>query len=123
MFLGMGAYAQQQEVVVKITDLKKVSTVIQDASTSSSNCGSSKFPVYQGTSELNLEFSDLTWINVRHDLTPSDPNYVKIEVSFKDGKTEIYEMVRYIRFTGDTGEGNFAIMVKEINTIEVVQET
>ena len=59
---------------------------------------------------------------VRHDLSPSDPNYIKVELTFKDGKTAIYEMVKYIRFTGTTEEGNFAIMVKEINTIELVQK-
>jgi hypothetical protein len=118
----MATYAQDQKVTVKITDLEKVSTTIQNASTSSSNCGSSEFPVYQGSSLNNLEFADLTWISVRHDLTPSDPNYIKVEITFQDGKTAIYEMVKYIRFTGTTEEGNFAIMVKETNTIEIVQK-
>ena len=118
----MATYAQDQKVTIKITDLEKVSTTIQNASTSSSNCGSSEFPVYQGSGLNNLEFADLTWISVRHDLTPSDPNYIKVEITFQDGKTAIYEMVKYIRFTGTTEEGNFAIMVKEINTIEIVQK-
>ncbi len=121
VLFGIVIYAQDQKVTVKITDLNKVTTTIQNASTSSSNCGSSEFPVYQGSSLTNLEFADLTWISVRHDLTPSDPNYKKVEITFKDGKTAIYEMVKYIRFTGTTEEGNFAIMVKEINTIEIVQ--
>ena len=122
VLFGIVIYAQDQKVTMKITDLNKVTTTIQNASTSSSNCGSSEFPVYQGSSLTNLEFADLTWISVRHDLTPSDPNYKKVEITFKDGKTGIYEMVKYIRFTGTTEEENFAIMVKEVNTIEVVQK-
>ncbi len=122
MAITIATYAQDQNVTVKITDLEKVTTTIQNASTSSSNCGSSEFPVYQGSSLTNLELADMTWISVRHDLSPSDPNYIKVELTFKDGKTAIYEMVKYIRFTGTTEEGNFAIMVKEINTIELVQK-
>ncbi len=122
MAIIIATYAQDQNVTVKITDLEKVTTTIQNASTSSSNCGSSEFPVYQGSSLTNLELADMTWISVRHDLSPSDPNYIKVELTFKDGKTAIYEMVKYIRFTGTTEEGNFAIMVKEINTIELVQK-
>ena len=118
----MGTRAQDQNVTVKITDLEKVTTTIQNATTSSSNCGSSEFPVYEGSNLNNLEFADMTWISVRHDLTPSDPNYINVEITFKDGKTGIYEMVKYIRFTGTTEKGNFAIMVKEINTIEIVQK-
>jgi hypothetical protein len=121
--VAMGAYAQNQNVRVKITDLEKETTSVQNASTSSSSsCGTSDFPVYQGSELQDLDLADLTWISVRHDLTPSDPNYIKLEITFKDGKTGIYEMVRYIRFTGSTGKGNFALMVKEINTVEVVQK-
>ena len=122
MAITIATYAQDQNVTAKITDLEKVTTTIQNATTSSSNCGSSEFPVYQGSKLTNLELADMTWISVRHDLSPSDPNYVKVELTFKDGKTAIYEMVKYIRFTGTTEEGNFAIMVKEINTIELVQK-
>ncbi|MCK5694437.1 MAG: hypothetical protein KAI08_16345, partial [Bacteroidales bacterium] len=96
---------------------------VQNASSSSSSsCGTSDFPVYQGTSEKDVDLADLTWISVRHDLTPSDPSYIKLELTFMDGTSGIYEMVRYVRFTGKTEEGNFAIMVKDINTIQIVQE-
>ena len=121
---GLATYAQGKTVTIKITDLEKVTTTVQNASSSSSSsCGTSDFPVYQGADLKDVDIADLTWISVRHDLSPSDPSYIKVELTFKDGKTGIYEMVRYIRFTGKTDEGNFAIMVKDINTIEIVQKT
>ena len=118
VLFALATYAQGKAVTVKITDLEKVTTTVQNASTSSSSsCGTSDFPIYLGD---DVDITDLTWISVRHDLTPSDPNYIKLELTFKDGSTGIYEMVRYIRFTGTTEEGSFAIMVKDINTIEIV---
>lgn len=120
---GLASFAQGQGVSAKITDLEKVTTTVQNASSSSSSsCGTSDFPVYQGTETKDVDIADLTWISVRHDLTPSDPNYIKLELTFKNGTTGIYEMVRYIRFTGSTEEGSFAIKVKDINTIEIVQK-
>ena len=120
---GLATFAQGKSVTVKISDLEKVTKTVQNASSSSSSsCGTSDFPVYQGTSEKDVDLADLTWISVRHDLTPSDPSYIKLELTFMDGTSGIYEMVRYVRFTGKTEEGNFAIMVKDINTIQIVQE-
>jgi hypothetical protein len=115
--------AQGRGVTIKVTDLDKVTTTVQNAtSSSSSSCNTSDFPVYQGTEEKDVDIADLTWISVRHDLTPSDPNYVKLELTFKDGSKDIYEMVRYIRFAGKTEEGNYAKMVKDINTIQIIQK-
>lgn len=115
---GLAIYAQDKGVTVKITDLEKVTTTVQNASTSSSSsCGTSDFPIYLGD---DVDIADLTWISVRHDLTPSDPSYIKLELTYKDGTTGVYEMIKYIRFTGKTEEGNFAIMVKDINTIQIV---
>jgi len=120
---GLAIFAQDRGVTVKVTDLKKVTTVLQNAtSSSSSSCGTADFPVYQGADAKDVDIADLTWISVRHDLAPSDPSYIKIELDFKDGSSGIYEIVRYIRFTGTTEEGNVGIMVKDINTIEVVQK-
>jgi len=120
---GLATFAQGKSVTVKISDLEKVTTTVQNASSSSSSsCGTSDFPVYQGSDQKDVDIADLTWISVRHDLTPSDPSYIKLELTFKDGTSGIYEMVRYVRFTGTTEEGNFAIMVKDINIIEVVQK-
>ena len=120
---GLATFAQGKSVMVKITDLEKVTTTVQNASSSSSSsCGTADFPVYQGSDQKDVDIADLTWISVRHDLTPSDPSYIKLELTFKNGTSGIYEMVRYIRFTGKTEEGSFAIMVKDINTIEIVQK-
>ena len=123
MAFVMGTFAQEQ-VVVKITDLEKVTTTLSNATTSSSSsCNTSDFPVYQGSTLKEIDFADLTWISVRHDLTPSDPNnYISVELTFKDGKTGIYEMVKHIRFTGKTSEGSFSLKVVETNTVEVVQK-
>ena len=108
MAFVMGNFAQSQKVTVKITDLKKVTTTLTNASSSSSSsCNTSDFPVYQGSTQKDVNFADLSWISVRHDLKASDPNnYVSVELTFKDGKTGIYEMVKHIRFTGKTSEGN-----------------
>ena len=120
---GLATFAQERSVLVKITDLEKVTTTVQNASSSSSSsCGTSDFPVFQGTESKDVDIADLTWISVRHDLTPSDPSYIKLELTFKNGSSGIYEMVRYIRFTGTSEEGSFAIQVKDINTIEIVQK-
>ena len=117
----MAGTAQNKGVSAKITDLKKVTTTVTSPSTSSSSsCNTSDFPVYQGSTEKDIDFADLTWISIRHDLTPSDPNYVSIELTFTDGTTGIYEMVKYIRFTGRTPEGSFSIMAKDVNTVEIV---
>jgi len=123
MAFVMGTFAQEQ-VVVKITDLEKVTTTLTNASTSSSSsCNTSDFPVYQGSTLKEIDFADLSWISVRHDLKASDPNnYVSVELTFKDGKTGIYEMVKHIRFTGRSSEGSFSLKVMETNTVEVVQK-
>jgi hypothetical protein len=122
VLFGTTIFAQRRGVTMKVTDLDNVTTTVQNAtSSSSSSCNTSDFPVYQGPEEKDVNLADLTWISVRHDLTPSDPNYVKLELTFKDGSTGIYEMVRYVRFAGKTEEGDFAKMVKDINTIQIVQ--
>jgi hypothetical protein len=119
---GAGLYAQGG-IKAKITDLEKVTTTVTNASSSSSSsCGTADFPVYQGTDQQAVDFADLTWISVRHDLTPSDPSYIKLELDFKNGSSGIYEAVRYIRITGTTDEGNVGIMLKDINTVEFVQK-
>ncbi len=112
----------QEKVTVKITDLEKVTTTLSNPSTSSSSsCNTSDFPVYQGSTLKEIDFSDLSWISVRHDMTPSDPNnYISVELTFIDGKTGVYEMVKHIRFTGKTEKGNFGLKVKDTNTVEIV---
>lgn len=121
--IGIGLNAQDGGITAKITDLEKgTTTVTNTSSSSSSSCGTADFPVYQGSVQQGIDFADLTWISVRHDLTPSDPNYIKLEIDFKNGTSGIYEAVRYMRITGTSEEGNVGIMLKDINTIEIVQK-
>lgn len=120
---GLAVNAQERGITAKITDLEKVTITLQNtSSSSSSSCGTSDFPVYEGSTEKDIDFVDLTWISVRHDLTPSDPNYIKLEIDFKNGSSGIYEAVRYMRITGTTEEGNVGIMLKDINTVEILQK-
>lgn len=118
----LGSHAQERRVSAKITDLENVTTPVENPSTSSSSsCNTSDFPVYQGSTLKEIDFADLTWISVRHDLTPSDPNnYISLELTFKDGKTGIYEIVKHIRFTGKSEEGSFSLKVKDTNTVEII---
>ena len=120
---ALGTFAQEQ-VTVKITDLENVTTTLTHPSTSSSSsCNTSDFPVYQGSTLKEIDFADLSWISVRHDLSASDPdNYIPVELTFTDGKTGIYEMVKHIRFTGRTQEGSFSLKVMETNTVEVIHK-
>jgi hypothetical protein len=120
-----GTFAQGERVSVKITDLKNVTTTLTNATTSSSSsCNTSDFPVYQGSTLKEVNLADLTWISVRHDLNSSDPNnYVSVELTFKDGKSAVYEMVKHIRFSGRDAEGNNVnIKVLDINTVQIVQK-
>lgn len=120
---GIGVNAQDGGVTARITDLKKVTTTVTNtSSSSSSSCNTADFPVYQGTTQQGIDFADLSWISVRHDLTPSDPNYIKLEIDFKDGSSGIYEAIRYMRITGTSEEGTVGIMLKDINTVEIVQK-
>lgn len=124
MLISFAIGLQAQVVEVKVTDLDKVTTTITKATTSSSSsCNSSDFPVYQGSTLKEIDFADITWVSVRHDLKASDPNnYMSVELTFKDGKTGIYEIVKHIRFTGQTPEGSYSKKVKDINTVEIIHK-
>ena len=120
--IAIGLHAQDHGITAKVTDLeKKTTTLTNTSSSSSSSCGTADFPVYQGSTQQGIDFADLSWISVRHDLTPSDPNYIKLEIDFKNGSSGIYEAVRYMRITGASEEGNVGIMLKDINTVEIVR--
>lgn len=124
MLISFAIGIQAQVVEVKVTDLDKVTTSLTNATTSSSSsCNTSDFPVYQGSTLKEIDFADITWVSVRHDLKASDPNnYMSVELTFKDGKTGIYEMVKHIRFTGQTPEGSYSKKVMDINTVEVIHK-
>lgn len=120
MLLG-GLAAQDQEQILKITDLKGVTTIVTSASSSSSiGCSSPDFPVLRGGTRKDVNFGDLTWITVLHHKTVKDPEiYVKVELTLKGGVIEEYEMIRNVRFTGISGQDDFSILVEEINTVQI----
>lgn len=119
-----GIFAQNRELKVKIVDLKDVSTVVTNITTSSSSsCDTSDFPVYQGSTKTDVDFADLKSVIVRHDKPAEDPNsYITVELLFKDGKTGLYEMIKHIRITGVSEKGDFSIKVPDVNMITVVEK-
>ncbi len=118
-----GSFAQEKSVKAKITDLEKVTVAVERLTTSSSSCGSgSDFPVYQDGQLVEMDFNEVSWLTVRHDLTPSNPNiYISVELEFTNGRSGIYEMIKHIRFSGETADGEFSIKVKNINTIQIIR--
>ncbi|MFO7668214.1 MAG: hypothetical protein R6W31_01015 [Bacteroidales bacterium] len=121
MLLLAGASAQDQKQILKITDLKGVTTVVTNASSSSSSsCNSPDFPVLRGGTRKDINFRELSWITVVHDQSARDPEiYIKVELTLKNGTVEEYEMIRNIRFTGKSGQDDFSILVEEINTVQI----
>lgn len=122
LFFSAGM-AQSQDYVLKINDLSgNTYTLSEVSSSSSTSCNSPDFPALRGGSRKDINFGELTWITVLHHEPVKDPEiYVKVELSFKDGVKEEYEMIKNIRFTGKSEQGNFSILVREINTVQVVQ--
>ena len=117
-----GAFAQEAEVNAKITDLEKVTTRVENLTTSSS-MKPDEFPVFQNGTQMTMHFSDLYMILVRHDLKASDPNlYMCVELVTPDDQSTLCEVAKYMRFSGETESGSFSIKVKEINAIEIVRK-
>ncbi len=118
------AFAQdEQAVTAKITPVEGETVTVHRASTSSSSsCMTSDFPVYMGTEKVEVDFGELTELYVRHDIPAGDPNnYMSVELIFDDGRKGIYEMVKHIRFTGQTDDGSYSIRVPDVNMIQVVK--
>jgi len=117
-----GAFAQRPQLRVKITDTEGVTTIVERvSSSSSSSCNTSDFPVYQGTEKRDVNFGDLKSIIVRHDQPAEDANnYITIELTDKTGKSGIYEMIKNIRITGKSEEGDYSIKINELKSIEVL---
>ncbi len=122
-FLILGAVAQEQELKVKIVDTDNVTTIInQVSSSSSSSCNTSDFPVYQGTTKRDVDFRDIKKVIVRHDKPAEDVNnYLTVELIQRNGESSVYEMIKNIRITGKSDEGDFSVKVIDVKTIEVLQ--
>ena len=117
-----GAFAQESKLQVKVTDTNDEATIINSvSSSSSSSCNTSDFPVYQGTSKTDVNFSDLKKVIVRHDLPAEDnTNYLSVELITKNGKSDIYEVIKSIRITGKSEDGDFSVKVIDVKTIEIL---
>ena len=120
VFIG-GLAAQDQQQVLKITDLEGVTTTVTSASSSSSSsCNSPDFPVLRGGTRKDVNFGELSWIAVLHHKEVKDTEiYVKVELTLLNGVVEEYDMIRNVRFTGKSGQDNFSILVEEINTVQI----
>lgn len=117
-----GIYAQDKSSTLRIVDLENVATLIENATTSSTDV-EGNFPVYQNGVKQMKNFDDLYMILVRHDLSASDPNiYICVELIDMDDKSSVYEMAKYMRISGKAESGPFSIKVKDINTMQVMRK-
>jgi hypothetical protein len=116
--------AQDATTKIKITDLEGVSTVLTRASSSSSNsCNSPDFPVLKGGSRKNVDLNEINWISVLHgEPVSNDQIYIGVELTLKDGTTDQCEMIKNIRFMGQSDQGDFSIEVKDVSTVQVLHD-
>jgi len=122
LLLITGIYAQDHSSKVRIVDLENVATVINNATTSSSE-EVDDFPVYLDGVKQIKKFDDLYMILVRHDLKASDPSiYISVELIDMDEHSSVFEMAKYMRVSGAAESGPFSIKVKEINTMQVMRK-
>lgn len=117
----MAATAQNQSATIKITDVNGVVTVVKNpSSSSSSSCNSPDFPALKGGSRRDINFNELKYITVLPGSSSGSEIYTGVELEYKDGKTEKLEMIKNIRFSGNSDAGDFSIPVKEISMVEVL---
>ncbi len=118
----LGTYAQGQGAILKVTDSNNVTTLIEHATTSSSSsCNSADFPVYKGGDRADINFRDLTRIIVHPDRpSTNDAIYVSVELVDRSGKSEVTELIKSIRFMGDSEQGKFRVKVEDIRSVEVI---
>jgi len=122
IFLFILALHAQDPTKVRIVDLEDVATQIESA-TSSSADGEGDFPVYLDGEKQMKKFHDLYMILVRHDMDASDPDrYISVELIDLDDNSSIYEMAKYMRFSGASEAGPFSIKLMEINTLQILRK-
>lgn len=121
ILISAGVSAQDLLHILKITDVQGITTVVRDASSSSStSCNSPDFPVLRGGDRKDVDFRELRGISVFHDQADNESgDYIKVELVLKNGVIEEYEMIRNIRFTGKNGDLDFSILVKDISTVQI----
>lgn len=116
------AYGQESSPSIKVTDIENVTTEVRSPSSSSAtSCNSPDFPVIRGGSRNDINFNEISWLTVRHDLKATNSEiYIPVELTYRSGRAEEAEMIRNIRITGVADGGEFSIRVKDINTLQVL---
>ncbi|MCP4309876.1 MAG: hypothetical protein GY790_01315 [Bacteroidetes bacterium] len=123
MVMGMtGIYAQESTLSIRVVDIENSTALVRSPSSSSStSCNSPDFPVIRGGSRKDINFNDISWITVRHDRQAKNSDiYVAVDLTLISGVVEEVEMIKNIRITGKSDAGDFSIMIKEINTLQVM---
>jgi hypothetical protein len=118
----VGVNAQQQRFMIRVVDNHNQTLMVENAtSSSSSSCNSSDFPVYHDGSRSDVNLRDLNRIIVHPDRsTKNDEIYVAVELIDRNGESSMTEMIRNIRFMGQTGDGRFSRKIEDIQTVDVV---
>lgn len=118
----LGVHAQEQRFMIKIVDNQEQTTLIENAtSSSSSSCNTSDFPVFQGGSRTDVNLRDLNRIVVHPDQsTKNDEVYIAVELINRNGESSMTEMIRNIRFMGDTKDGRYRKKIEDIHTVDVI---
>jgi hypothetical protein len=118
----LGVHAQEQRFMIKIVDNQEQTTLIENAtSSSSSSCNTSDFPVFQGGSRTDVNLRDLNRIVVHPDQsTKNDEVYIAVELINRNGESSMTEMIRKIRFMGDTKDGRYRKKIEDIHTVDVI---
>ncbi len=122
LFVTVGAVAQEQRFMVRITESGDRTVLLENAtSSSSSSCNSSDFPVMQNGTRTDVNFRDLNSIVVHPERsTQNDEIYVAVELIHRDGSSEMTEMIRSVRLMGNTEEGRYRKRIDEIREVSVI---
>lgn len=122
VLIAAGLNAQGQRFMLKITDTQNQSTLVENAtSSSSSSCNSSDFPVMQEGTRTDVNFRDLNKILVHPERsTKNDELYVAVELIHRDGTSEMTEMIRNVRLMGNSDQGRYGKKIDEIREVNVI---
>jgi hypothetical protein len=116
-------FAQAPVLAVRVVDVENVATLVMaPTSSSASSCNSPDFPVIRSGSKEEIDFNNISWLTVRHDIPASSEIYVTVELTSRSGSVETVEMIGGIRISGKTEEGEFRVKVKDISTLQVLHK-
>jgi hypothetical protein len=122
LFWIVALNAQPQRFMVKIVDTENKTTIVENAtSSSSSSCNTSDFPVYQGGSRSDINFRDLNRVIVHHERsTKNNDVYVAVELIDRKGESKMTEMIKNVRFMGDSKDGRYQVKIEDIRTVDII---